>query len=95
MMSQDFTSCEVCPKCLAFDSSTVLNTRLHRSGRLRRRKCLKCECRWSTIEVSVAQYSSLRAVSAAMIAFEQSMEEARDVLRMPAIGPYLGGDDET
>lgn len=90
MTSLGFRSCEVCPQCAAFDDSAVINTRNHRAGRLRRRRCLKCGHRWSTIEVNVADYNSLHRVSAFLIEVESRVLAARDVLEMP----YIGGEDE-
>lgn len=43
----------VCPRC-GHGESTVVDTRLTEEGwRRRRRSCLSCEARWSTLEVPV------------------------------------------
>lgn len=59
MISTTFRSSEMCPACGCFDTSGVLNSRSHKAGRLRRRKCERCEERWSTIEITVRDYSAM------------------------------------
>ena len=86
MTSLDFRSCETCPQCSAEDQSSVINSRIHKAGRLRRRKCFLCGERWSTIEISVKDYSALHRVSGFLVEVEGRVSVARDVLHMPYIG---------
>jgi transcriptional regulator NrdR family protein len=46
---------EICDKCGHL--SKVTDSRPTDRGRYRRRVCIKCEHRWSTIEIRVSDYS--------------------------------------
>lgn len=63
MTSPQFLSCEICPKCGVEENNTVTNSRIYTTGRLRRRKCLSCTHRWSTIEVGVKLIAAMREAS--------------------------------
>jgi hypothetical protein len=44
----------LCWRC-GYDGSTVSDSRPHDVGRFRRRKCLRCEARWATVEVPISR----------------------------------------
>jgi hypothetical protein len=63
---------QTCPKCYA--PAEVLDTR----GKHRRRKCLECNHRFSTVEIPAEQYERMKEAARRMklfVASYQSLEE--------------------
>ena len=54
----------LCPKCKS-ENSYVIDCRERKDGNLRRRRtCMDCEHRFTTIEVDIADYDNLKELAA-------------------------------
>lgn len=68
-----------CPKCGAL--SKVIDTRLHDSGGIRRRRsCLECGYRWMTLELD---YNAVRITAQIAKIFAQARPRGRGPVRNP------------
>jgi len=51
-----------CPHC-SWGSSAVLEARQTQQYKRRRRECLSCEHRWTTVEVTAEEYKELKELA--------------------------------
>lgn len=51
-----------CPQC-SWGSSTVLEARQTQQYKRRRRECLSCEHRWTTVEVTAEEHTRLKGLA--------------------------------
>lgn len=91
MSATPFRPSDVCPGCGDRDSSGVLNSRAHKAGRLRRRRCHLCGERWTTIEISVRDYTALQRIGGFISEIEARIVDAQDVIGMP----FIGSEEDT
>lgn len=55
----------LCPKCKS-DNLKVYDSRPSNESTWRRRMCLDCKCRFSTVEINLDEYQDLKDVEAIM-----------------------------
>lgn len=79
-------SAEACPNC-GGEEVTVADSRPQRQGRIRRRRCLKCNFRWTTLEVillrDVTTLEVREAIMKALVLTNELwslLERSRDLL---------------
>jgi len=49
-----------CSNCGSYNNTSVIDTRENRDNVRRRRKCVACDFRWTTREITDAEYKSLK-----------------------------------
>lgn len=62
----------ICPKCQD-DMTEVIDSRVMPYGVRRRRECLVCDHRWTTVEIDVDQYKTLQRIARSMREITQEL----------------------
>ena len=70
----------LCPKCKS-DKLTCIDSRPSGDTTRRRRMCLDCKCRFSTMEIEVEEYKELQTEGKLLAAMLEKAKEVADKLK--------------
>ena len=70
----------ICPKCKS-DNLTCIDSRPSGDTTRRRRMCLDCKCRFSTMEIEVEEYKELQTEGKLLAAMLEKAKEVADKLK--------------